>query len=246
MGSKVVAIIPARYESTRLPGKALAVIDGKPMVQHVYERTRAIAGVSRTLVATDDERIAATVEKFGGEVAMTRRDHPSGTDRIAEVSRSLDADIVVNVQGDLPFLAARMLEAAVRMVEGDADLPMATLKAPIRHQIELDNPNVVKVVTRSNGDALYFSRSPIPYWRAEHDDGVLGYRHIGLYVFRRQFLLEFARMPPTRLEQIEKLEQLRALERGYRIGVTETVDDAGIEVDTPQDLERARSYAASG
>ncbi len=245
MGSKVVAIIPARYESTRLPGKALAVIDGKPMVQHVYERTRAIAGVSRTLVATDDERIASTVKEFGGEVAMTRRDHLSGTDRIAEVSRDLDADIVVNVQGDLPFLEARMLEAAVRMVETDADLPMATLKAPIRDQGELDNPNVVKVVTRSNGDALYFSRSPIPYWRAEHDS-VLGYRHIGLYVFRRNFLLEFAGMPPTRLEQIEKLEQLRALERGYRIGVTETVDDAGIEVDTPQDLERARSYAASG
>jgi 3-deoxy-manno-octulosonate cytidylyltransferase (CMP-KDO synthetase) len=246
MGSNVVAIIPARYESTRLPGKALAVIDGKPMVQHVYERTRAIAGVRRTLVATDDERIATTVKRFGGEVVMTRADHPSGTDRIAEVSRGLDADIVVNVQGDLPFLQARMLEAAVRLVERDVDLPMATLKAPIRHDDELNNPNVVKVVTRTNGDALYFSRSPIPYWRSDNEDGILGYRHIGLYVFRRDFLLEFAAMPPTRLEQAEKLEQLRALERGFRIGVTETVDDAGIEVDTPQDLERARSYAANG
>lgn len=243
MGSNVVAIIPARYESTRLPGKALAVIDGKPMIQHVYERTRAIGGVNRTLVATDDDRIAAVVRGFGGEVAMTSRDHPSGTDRIAEVARGLTADIVVNVQGDLPFLQARMLEVAVRHVEDDATLPMATLKAPIRHQLEMDNPNVVKVVTRENGDALYFSRSPIPYWRSEHADGVLGYRHIGLYVFRREFLLEFAGMPPTRLEQAEKLEQLRALERGYRIGVSETVDDAGIEVDTPQDLERARSYA---
>jgi 3-deoxy-manno-octulosonate cytidylyltransferase (CMP-KDO synthetase) len=246
MGSNVVAIIPARYESTRLPGKALAVIDGKPMIQHVYERTRAIGGVGRALVATDDERIAAVVEGFGGEVAMTSTTHPSGTDRIAEVARGLDAEIIVNVQGDLPFLQARMLETAVRQVEEDADLPMATLKAPIRHQLELDNPNVVKVVTRANGDALYFSRSPIPYWRAEHAADVLGYRHIGLYVFRREFLLEFARMTPTRLEQAEKLEQLRALERGYRIGVSETVDDAGIEVDTPQDLERARSYAASG
>jgi 3-deoxy-manno-octulosonate cytidylyltransferase (CMP-KDO synthetase) len=246
MGSKVVAIIPARYESTRLPGKALAVIDSKPMIQHVYERTRAIGGVDRTLVATDDKRIAAVVEGFGGEVAMTSPKHPSGTDRIAEVAGGLNAEIIVNVQGDLPFLQARMLETAVRHVQLDSDLPMATLKAPIRHQLELDNPNVVKVVTRANGDALYFSRSPIPYWRSEHADDVLGYRHIGLYVFRRDFLLEFARMTPTRLEQAEKLEQLRALERGYRIGVSETVDDAGIEVDTPQDLERARSYAASG
>lgn len=246
MGSNVVAIIPARYESTRLPGKALAMIDGKPMVQHVYERTRGIEGVCRTLVATDDERIAKAVRGFGGEVAMTRADHPSGTDRIAEVSRGLDAEIVVNVQGDLPFLQARMLESAVRLVESDPDLPMATLKAPIRERAEFENPNVVKVVTRSNGDALYFSRSPIPYWRGECDDGVLGYRHIGLYVFRRKFLLEFAAMPPTRLEQAEKLEQLRALERGFRIGVSETVDDAGIEVDTLRDLERARSYAASG
>jgi 3-deoxy-manno-octulosonate cytidylyltransferase (CMP-KDO synthetase) len=246
MGSNVVAIIPARYESTRLPGKALAVIDGKPMIQHVYERTRAIDGVGRTMVATDDDRIAATVRSFGGEVAMTSPRHPSGTDRIAEVARHLDAEVVVNVQGDLPFLQARMLEVAVRMVESDADLPMATLKAPIRERAEFENPNVVKVVTRSNGDALYFSRSPIPFWRGDNEDGVLGYRHIGLYVFRRDFLLQFAAMPPTRLEQAEKLEQLRALERGFRIGVTETVDDAGIEVDTPQDLERARSYAASG
>lgn len=246
MGAHVVAIIPARYESTRLPGKALAIIGGKPMVQHVYERTRAIASVRRTVVATDDERIAAAVRGFGGEVVMTSKAHSSGTDRVAEVAGGLAADIIVNVQGDLPFLQAPMLEAAVGRLEHDPGLPMATLKTPIRHRFELDNPNVVKVVTRENGDALYFSRSPIPYWRSQNEDGILGYRHIGLYVFRREFLLRLAAMPPTPLEQAEKLEQLRVIEHGYRIGVSETADDAGIEVDTPQDLERARAHVASG
>ena len=246
MGSKVVAIVPARYESTRLPGKPLALIDGKPMIQHVYERARGVTLVDRVLVATDDERIADAVRRFGGDVVMTRSDHPSGTDRIAEVAGDLDAEVIVNVQGDLPFLEAAMVDAAVAPLRADNALPMATLKTPIREIAEMTNSNVVKVVTDRAGHALYFSRSPLPHWRdaAGRSDGVLGYKHIGLYAYRRDFLLTFARLAPTPLEEAEKLEQLRALEWGFRIQVAETVA-VGIEVDTPDDLERARVLAAS-
>ncbi len=235
-------MIPARYESTRLPGKPLALIHGKPMIQHVYERTRAVDLVDRVLVATDDARIAAAVRSFKGDVVMTSPRHQSGTDRIAEAARGLDADIVVNVQGDLPFLDAAVVHAAVALMRDDTALPMATVKTPIRDGEEMANPNVVKVVTDRDGYALYFSRSPLPYWRGAAG-GVLGYRHIGLYVYRRDFLLRFARLAPTPLECAEKLEQLRALEWGFRIKVAETAGD-GIEVDTPQDLERARAVTA--
>ena len=247
MGSNVVAIVPARYESTRLPGKPLALIDGKPMIQHVYERVRGVAVVDRVLVATDDARIAAAVRSFGGDVALTRSDHASGTDRIAEVAATLDAELIVNVQGDLPFLEAQMVNAAVALMRADGALPMATLKTPIHDAAEMANPNAVKVVTDRDGYALYFSRSPLPYWRDPADgpaDGVLGYKHIGLYAYRRDFLLTFARLAPTPLERAEKLEQLRALEWGFRIKVAETAA-VGIEVDTPHDLERARALAAS-
>ena len=240
-------MIPARYESTRLPGKPLALIQGKPMIQHVYERTRAVDVVDRVLVATDDARIAAAVRDFGGEVVMTSPQHQSGTDRIAEAARNLDVDVVVNVQGDLPFLESDMVRATVALVRDDTALPIATVKAPLRDTKEMANPNVVKVVTDREGYALYFSRSPLPYWRgAAHGGaahGVIGYRHIGLYAYRRDFLLRFARLAPTPLERAEKLEQLRALEWGFRIKVAETTY-AGIEVDTPQDLERARALAA--
>jgi 3-deoxy-manno-octulosonate cytidylyltransferase (CMP-KDO synthetase) len=247
MGSQVVAIVPARYESTRLPGKPLALIDGKPMIRHVYERTRAVELVERVLVATDDTRIADVVRGFGGDVVMTSAAHQSGTDRIAEVAAALDAEIVVNVQGDLPFLDARTLGAAIALLREDAALPMATVKTPIHDAAELANPNVVKVVTDRDGDALYFSRSPLPYWRAPAGnaaaDDVLAYKHIGLYAYRREFLLTFARLAPTPLERAEMLEQLRALEWGFRIRVAETAT-AGVEVDTPEDLERARALAA--
>jgi 3-deoxy-manno-octulosonate cytidylyltransferase (CMP-KDO synthetase) len=244
MGSHVVAIVPARYESTRLPGKPLALIDGKPMIQHVYERTRDVALVDRVLVATDDARIADAVRGFGGDVALTRSDHASGTDRIAEVAATLDAELIVNVQGDLPFLEAEMVNAAVALMRADDALPMATLKTPIHDAAEMANPNAVKVVTDRDGYALYFSRSPLPYWRDGSGDGVLGYKHIGLYAYRRDFLLTFARLAPTPLERAEKLEQLRALEWGFRIKVAETAA-VGIEVDTPHDLERARALAAN-
>jgi 3-deoxy-manno-octulosonate cytidylyltransferase (CMP-KDO synthetase) len=241
MGSRVVVIIPARYESTRLPGKPLADLHGLPMIQHVYQRAQRARAVDRVLVATDDERIRAAVERFGGDVVMTGCAHRTGTDRIAEVASSLDADVVVNVQGDLPLLDPGLVEAAVEPLRADAGLPMATIQTAIRSRAELENPNVVKVVTDRDGYALYFSRSPLPY----HRDGVaagaaLGHKHIGLYAYRRDFLLTFAQLPPTPLEQAEQLEQLRALERGFRIKVT-AVESASIEVDTAADLERARA-----
>ena len=218
------------------------MIGDKPMVQHVYERACLVRGVDRALVATDDARIAAAVRGFGGEVVMTRASHPSGTDRIAEVAAGLTAEVVVNVQGDLPFLDPDMVDAAIAPLQADEALPMATVKTAIRSAAEMENPNVVKVVTAQNGDALYFSRSPLPYCR-DGAGAARGFRHIGLYVYRREFLLRFARLAPTPLERAEKLEQLRALEWGYRIRVAET-DWHGVEVDTPEDLERARALAA--
>ena len=247
MGSRVTAIIPARFDSTRLPGKPLAQIGGKPMIERVVASTAAVACVGRVIVATDDERIASAVRACGGEVVMTRADHPSGTDRVAEVAAGLDDDIVVNVQGDLPFLEAATLERAVALMTGDAGLPMATVREPIVAPEEMHNPNVVKVVTDTAGYALYFSRAPLPYWRDAADAEraeVLGYRHLGLYVYRRDFLLQFARMSPTPLERAEKLEQLRALENGFRIRVADCDGGLGIEVDTPADLERANAHVA--
>jgi 3-deoxy-manno-octulosonate cytidylyltransferase (CMP-KDO synthetase) len=242
MGSRVVVIIPARYESTRLPGKPLADLHGQPMIQHVYERARRANAVERVIVATDDERIRAAVDRFGGDVVMTGRTHRSGTDRIAEVAATLDAEVVVNVQGDLPLLDPAMIDAAVAPLQADSGLPMATIRTAIRSRDELDNPNVVKVVTDRDGYALYFSRSPLPFHRDGDPVGApLGYKHIGLYAYRRDFLLTFAQLPPTPLEQAEQLEQLRALERGFRIRVAEIVAPASVEVDTPADLERARA-----
>lgn len=243
MGSRVVVIIPARYESTRLPGKPLADLNGQPMIQHVYERAARARGIDRVLVATDDARIRTAVEQFGGEAVMTRADHRSGTDRVAEVAAGLDAEVIVNVQGDLPLLDPALVVAAVAPLNADAGLPMATVKTALRNRDEHDDPNVVKVATDQHGYALYFSRSPIPYQRGGARPGDLGHKHIGLYVYRRDFLLAFAQLAPTPLEQAEQLEQLRALEWGFRIKVTE-VDSASIEVDTPRDLERARAALA--
>jgi 3-deoxy-manno-octulosonate cytidylyltransferase (CMP-KDO synthetase) len=243
MGSRVVAIIPARYESTRFPGKPLADIHGQPMVQRVYERAARADGIDRVLVATDDARIHAAVERFGGDVVMTSSAHRTGTDRIAEVARDLEADVIVNVQGDLPLLDPTMVASAVAPLRADDGLPMATIKTAIRTTEELLNPNVVKVVTDRDGFALYFSRSPLPFWRDGARSDVLAYKHIGLYVYRRDFLLTLARLAPTPLEQAEQLEQLRALEWGFRIKVVE-VAAASIEVDTAQDLERARALIA--
>jgi len=240
---KVVALIPARYGSTRFPGKPLALLRGKPMIQHVYECTRLVRGLAQIMVATDDERIAQTVRGFGGDVIMTRSDHLTGTDRLAEAAQRLDAEVIVNVQGDLPFFPPAMVEDAVAALSRSPVAAMSTVKTPIHELAEWRNPNVVKVVTDRNGYALYFSRSPIPFPRSPESgvrspEEVLGYRHIGLYVYRRDFLFTFTRLPATPLEEAEKLEQLRALEWGYKITVSET-DRPTVEVDTPEDLRRA-------
>jgi 3-deoxy-manno-octulosonate cytidylyltransferase (CMP-KDO synthetase) len=243
MKPKVVGIIPARYGSTRLPGKALRLILGKPMVQRVYERARLARGLSLVWVATDDERIAGAVKSFGGQAVMTSPDHPSGTDRLAEATRTIDADIVVNVQGDQPFLDPVMIDEAVQPLLDDPSLPMATLMHPVHRPEDLQDPSVVKVVVDLAGNALYFSRSLIPYPRQALAHPV--YEHVGLYVYRREFLQKLAQLPPAPLEKIESLEQLRVLEHGFRLRVVETRcrDHAfsGFSVDTEQDLVRAET-----
>lgn len=252
---QTVAIIPARYASTRLPGKPLADIHGKPMIQHVHERVRRARCLDRILVATDDERIAAVVRGFGGQAVMTSPDHVTGTDRLAEAVRSTDAAIVVNVQGDEPMLDPSGIDAAVAPLAADPSLPMATLSLPLDDVEEMLSPAVVKVVTDVRGDALYFSRSPIPHARlgagtdlraaaAEAVARGLARKHVGLYVYRRDALERFAALPPAPLEQAEGLEQLRALHHGIRIRVVPIDGAGGVAVDTPEDLERVRALLA--
>ena len=248
MPIQVVCIIPSRYESSRFPGKPLADLCGKPMIQHVYERTCKSSLVTRVIVATDDSRIADVVTQIGGEVVMTSASHETGTDRLAEVAQGLDSDLIVNVQGDEPLIDPAMIDQAIEPFLGNPDLQMGTLKTRIRCLHDFLSPNVVKVVTDVNGFALYFSRSPLPFFRDKWKDlkdesfacgKMLCYKHVGLYVYRRGFLLEFAAMKPTFLEISEKLEQLRAIENCVRIRVVET-EFTSIGVDTPEDLNKAQ------
>lgn len=237
---KIAAIIPARFASTRLEGKPLADICGKSMVQRVYERALA-ANLSEVVVATDDERILNAVKAFGGKAVMTSTQHASGTDRVAEAASTIQADIIVNLQGDEPLIDPGLIEAAVQPMREATGLKMCTLKTPIIHEEEYLDPNAVKVVTDKDGFALYFSRSPIPFCRK----GFAGlsappYKHIGLYVFRRDFLFEFTKLKPTPLELSESLEQLRAIESGHKIKVVE-VQYNPVSVDTPEDLEKVRT-----
>jgi 3-deoxy-manno-octulosonate cytidylyltransferase (CMP-KDO synthetase) len=208
------------------------------MVEHVYRRAAASRTVDRVIVATDDERVRSAVRAFGGEAVMTRASHASGTDRLAEVAEHLECELVVNVQGDEPLLPPQMIDEAVAPFATDRSLLMSTLRRRIESAADLANPNVVKVVVDRDGNALYFSRSTVPFPREEGDGGVT-FKHIGLYVYRREFLLAFARLEPTPLERTEKLEQLRALEHGFRIKTVETRHDS-VAVDTPEDLERVR------
>ena len=239
--SRTIGIIPARYGSTRLPGKALCSILGKPMIQRVYERSKLERTLDAVFIATDDRRIANVVAAFGGQAIMTSPDHPSGTDRLAEAVEKVDTDIVVNIQGDQPFLDPLMIEEAVQPLLDDPTLDMSTLMHPIDREEDLQDTAVVKVVTDRAGNALYFSRSLIPYPQKQVAHKV--YEHVGLYVYRRDFLLKLAKLPPTLLERVESLEQLRVLEHGYRIRVIETQvrDNAfsGFSVDTEADLARA-------
>lgn len=238
----IVGVIPARYASSRLPAKALAEIEGEPMVVRVWRQASRARALARVVVATDDERIMHAVAAAGGEAMMTAATHQSGTDRIAEAAGKVPADIYVNVQGDLPFIAPEDLDALVAPMRGDDGIAMATLATPIVSAEEWYNSNVVKVVCDARGDALYFSRAPIPWPRDGGWPPAPARRHIGVYAYRRDFLLRFAGLEPGVLEGLEKLEQLRALERGYRIRVVASVAPS-LEIDTAEDLARAREHA---
>ena len=237
-----IAIIPARYESSRFPGKALAELGGRLLIEHVYRRASEVTAIDRVIVATDDPRIVAAVEAFGGIARLTSRHHASGTDRLAELAVDLSCDLIVNVQGDEPLIAPRAIADALAPFASDPSLVLATLRHRITDPADLIDPNVVKVVVDRQGFALYFSRSPIPFAFEEADRPAV-YKHIGLYVYRRETLLRLAALPPTALERSERLEQLRALEHGYRMLAVETVHDS-IGVDTPADLERVRGVLA--
>jgi 3-deoxy-manno-octulosonate cytidylyltransferase (CMP-KDO synthetase) len=238
---KTAVVIPARYASTRLPGKPLLRETGKYLVQHVYERACRARRAGLVVVATDDPRIAAAVESFGGRVELTRRDHPSGTDRVAEVAGRLDAELIVNLQGDEPLIDPASLDLLVELLEGDPGADMATLAVPLRSAEAWADPNCVKVVTDAAGRALYFSRSPIPFVRDGQPNfdarPPLFLQHLGLYAYRRDFLLRLASLPPGPLEQLEKLEQLRVLALGHAV-IIGVVEHAGRGVDTYDDYRR--------
>ncbi len=238
---KVVAIIPARYHSNRFNGKPLALINGKPMIQHVVERANKVDLLSQVVVATDDERIAYTVKSFGASCVMTRSDHATGTDRLAEAAELINIsehDVVVNIQGDQPLFPAEVVEQVARPLIDDPALPMSTLIYKITRPEEIHDPNHVKTVFDCHGNALYFSRAPIPFQRnPEESEQPTYYKHLGFYAYRKGFLVTFVGLPEGEWEKFEKLEQLRALEYGYTIRVTETLYDS-VEVDTPKDVER--------
>jgi 3-deoxy-manno-octulosonate cytidylyltransferase (CMP-KDO synthetase) len=237
--TRILGVIPARFASSRFPGKALVSLASKSILQHVFERASEARYLSKIVIATDDERIASAARAFGATVRMTRADHLSGTDRVAEVASAESADIVVNIQGDEPLIDPAAIDAAALALLDDDDVPMGTLKKRIEDPSEVNNPNVVKVVTNRRGDAIYFSRSPIPYVRGgdEPHHRTDHFKHIGLYVYRRDFLLGYSDLPVGPLELAEKLEQLRALENGYSIRVVETEYES-LGVDTPEDLEK--------
>ncbi len=246
-----VVVIPARYESTRLPGKPLANIAGHPMIEHVYRRASRATRAASVLVATDSERVRDAVLAFGGDAQLTERGHRNGTERVAEVARDLTCDLVVNVQGDEPLVDPLAIDLALSPFANDPTLCMSTLRTPMLSLDDLHDLNVVKVVVDRDDFALYFSRAPIPHTDAPAGNDHPGERatgpskHVGLYVYRRDFLLRFVELEPTPLECAENLEQLRALEHGYRIKVLTTSHDS-IGVDTPSDLERIRRIMITG
>ncbi len=236
--TRILGVIPARFASSRFPGKSLARLADKTILQHVYERALLARSLNAgVLIATDDQRIAAEARRFGARVRMTRADHPSGTDRLAEVASAEVAEIYVNIQGDEPLIDPGAIDAAVLGTLGDEQFSMGTLKRLIEDPTEVANPNVVKVVTNLGGEAIYFSRHPIPFDRDRGRSTTPHYKHIGLYVYRRDLLLRYPDLPLGPLEEAERLEQLRAIENGYRIKVIETEYES-FGVDTPEDLAR--------
>lgn len=250
-------VIPARFNSTRFPGKPLASLRGKPLIQHVYERASSAELIDTVFIATDDKRISDAVTGFGAKAVMTSSEHACGTDRVAEVANNIDCDIVVNVQGDEPFIMPEMIDDAVRLLMNDPRASMSTLAKKTSDIREILSPNVVKVVMDNEGFAMYFSRAPIPYHRDEFSElqtkeirtgntqhvtcNIECYRHIGIYSYRKDILLRFSKLLPTKLEKIEKLEQLRALENGIKIKVKETVYDT-FGIDTIEDLKKAEEW----
>ncbi len=243
---KAIGIIPTRFASTRFPGKPLADLYGRPMIQWVYEQAQKSKTLEQVIVATDDERIYAAVCGFGGCALMTSKDHTCGTSRVAEVAEGLSAEIIINIQGDEPLIEPAMIDQVVLGMQADSAVYMATLKKKIANRDNVNNPHVVKVVTDRNGFALYFSRAGIPY-EAENRVNASApcwYKHIGLYGYRREFLLQINKLPYSPLEAIESLEQLRILENGYRIKVMETEYDT-IGVDTPEDLMKVTGMVCS-
>ena len=254
-----VGIIPARYGSTRLPGKPLLDIGGKPMVQWVYEVARGASLLERVIVATDDRRVLEAVEAFGGEALMTSAEHPSGTDRVVEVAAQLDAQVIANIQVDEPLLEPEVIDRAVAPLVSDASLMMVTVKSKVNRVEDLFDPHIVKVVTDREGYALCFSRLPLPFIQQERRGGLSHqkfllehpeflsryYWHIGLYVYRKEFLMSFAQWGTSPLEEMEGLEQLRVLENGYKIKVI-TAECSGRGIDTPEDLHWVRERLAKG
>ena len=244
---QVIAIIPARYKSNRFPGKPLALINGKPMIQHVVERAENVDILSRVVVATDDDRIAACVTSYGGEYVMTRSDHVSGTDRLAEAAEALgvsEHDIVVNIQGDQPLFPPEIIRQITLPLLEDPALPMSTLIYKIIRKEEITDPNHVKTVFDRDNYALYFSRSAIPFQRNPDEDSPTYYKHLGFYAYRKGFLLTFVALPEGEWERFEKLEQLRALEFGYKIKVVLTEHDS-VEVDTQEELARVEQLIST-
>lgn len=235
---KVVVVIPARYGSTRLPGKPLVSLAGKPMIQRVYERAKLAQRANQVIVATDDERIVKVVEGFGGEARMTRADHRTGTERVAEVAAHVEGDVFVNVQGDEPLLDPGAVDTAVNALLEEPTAAISTVATPIKRPKDIMDPNVVKTVLDFDGNALYFSRAPIPWVRDTASKiQVRHLKHLGLYVFQREALLEYPTLPQGELERIEQLEQLRWLENGWKIRVAEVEHDA-VSVDVPEDVAR--------
>ena len=236
---KILGVIPARYASSRYPGKVLAKVDSRTMLEHVYERVSMARYLTSIIIATDDSRIYEEARRFGARVSMTRPDHLSGTDRVAEVASAFeDYELVVNIQGDEPLIDPSAIDAALLPLVEEPAIPMGTLKKRIEDPREINDPNVVKVVTDRFENAIYFSRASIPFSR-DPNEAFSYFKHIGLYVYRRNFLLRYSEMPVGPLEKAEKLEQLRALENGFQIRVVET-DYESFGVDTPEDMERVR------
>ncbi|HPI53147.1 MAG TPA: 3-deoxy-manno-octulosonate cytidylyltransferase [Chitinophagaceae bacterium] len=238
---KVIALIPARYAATRFPGKLLKELDGKSIIRRTYEAVKNTQLFDQVIVVCDHESIRLEIEQAGGDIFMSQKEHESGTDRIAEAAAELEADILVNIQGDEPFISAEGLEKVIRLFD-NPDVDIASLMMPIHDEASINNPNCVKVVTAPNGKALYFSRAPIPYYR-DKKMAPQAFQHIGVYGFRKNSLLQFSQLPVSRLEAIEKLENLRMLENNFAVYLSE-IQQVGISIDTEEDYERALTYLA--